>query len=485
MSNQHNYPLIGQAFLGSKPLSASATLTGTDSGKGFSNAPATAAITVSLPKSKPGLTYQFLEVVAHNITVTPVTGDTIRGLSTSASYVLNAVGQLLVLECITPGFWEVVNIPGSPGGIIVGGVSSVTGTANQTTATPTTGAVVLSLPQNVIIPTPTAGVALTVNGQAGASSALLVSTPSDGQITANALVGGQFATLSFTVALAVKTQVYWDNSTTALNINTAAGGGSVLITSPGGVRIAAATAGTPCLTAVSTTTSTMIQTQNVGTGSALAQHMSLSNFNDADFNVWVTQVGATSKSCQIGPTVPIPIVFLGTGLVGSGATGGGQGVGTGNFTGVFVNGVAVGNPITSNHVSTAVPFASTTALAVVPQLTTASLAAGTYAFEAVLLVSEVTSSAGGIKFDFGAGSASVTPFAATGINVISNTYAPGTVIPITTVSIVAANPSIFIIKGTTTLTSAGTFGMRAAQNTSSANTTSIAVGSYIKLTKIT
>lgn len=44
-----------------------------------------------------------------------------------------------------------------------GGVSSITGTANQIAASASTGAVTLSLPQNVIIPTPASGTALAAN----------------------------------------------------------------------------------------------------------------------------------------------------------------------------------------------------------------------------------------------------------------------------------------------------------------------------------
>lgn len=59
--------------------------------------------------------------------------------------------------------------------LAAGGVTSVSGTANQITASPTSGAVVLSLPQNVIIPTPASGVALAITGVAG-SSGLTVAT---------------------------------------------------------------------------------------------------------------------------------------------------------------------------------------------------------------------------------------------------------------------------------------------------------------------
>lgn len=49
------------------------------------------------------------------------------------------------------------------------GVTSITGTANQITASASTGAITLSLSQNVIIPTPAAGTALTINGVTGAT----------------------------------------------------------------------------------------------------------------------------------------------------------------------------------------------------------------------------------------------------------------------------------------------------------------------------
>lgn len=60
--------------------------------------------------------------------------------------------------------------------LAAGGVTSVAGTANQVTASPTSGAVVVSLPQNIIIPTPASGVALTVTGVSGASAAQFLTT---------------------------------------------------------------------------------------------------------------------------------------------------------------------------------------------------------------------------------------------------------------------------------------------------------------------
>jgi trimeric autotransporter adhesin len=50
------------------------------------------------------------------------------------------------------------------------GVLSITGTANQIAASSSTGAVTLSFPQNLIIPAPTSGTALTVNGPTSGTS---------------------------------------------------------------------------------------------------------------------------------------------------------------------------------------------------------------------------------------------------------------------------------------------------------------------------
>lgn len=54
--------------------------------------------------------------------------------------------------------------------VVAGGVASIAGTANQIAASASTGAVTLSLPQNIIIPTPASGVALTVTGVVGSNA---------------------------------------------------------------------------------------------------------------------------------------------------------------------------------------------------------------------------------------------------------------------------------------------------------------------------
>lgn len=127
MANQHNYPLIGQAFIGSKILSANFTLTGTDSGKGFTNASATGSITITLPKSAPGLIYQFLVVAAQPIVVQPLAVDTIRGSTLGTAVTMtNTVGNFLYLECLTTGFWEVIQRFSTGGGGVPTGLANPT-----------------------------------------------------------------------------------------------------------------------------------------------------------------------------------------------------------------------------------------------------------------------------------------------------------------------------------------------------------------------
>jgi hypothetical protein len=179
MSNQHGYPLLGQAFIGSKTLSANFSLTGTDSGKAFTNAPATGVITITLPLSKPGLVYYVKVVSANNIIVQPQAADAIQGSTAGTPIALSGVGTAAEFVCYTPGIWDTAPSNVFSNGIVIAGVpvttivTSVTGTANEIVASPTTGAVVLSFAPNVIIPTPASGVALTVNGVASVATLLL------------------------------------------------------------------------------------------------------------------------------------------------------------------------------------------------------------------------------------------------------------------------------------------------------------------------
>jgi len=98
------------------------SIQGTDIRTVFHNLNAAGNIVLSLPKAGnssypraggPGLEYQFLVAQAHTITVTPVTGDTLRGKATSASATNATVGSFLHIKCVIPGYWEILlNIGG-------------------------------------------------------------------------------------------------------------------------------------------------------------------------------------------------------------------------------------------------------------------------------------------------------------------------------------------------------------------------------------
>lgn len=88
--------------------------------------------------------------------------------------------------------------------VATGTVTSITGTANQIAASASTGAVTLSMPQNVIIPTPSSGVALTVNAAtpSGASDRAMT-------VVGSAAVGGD-ARLGITTTTNGDAQLHLD-----------------------------------------------------------------------------------------------------------------------------------------------------------------------------------------------------------------------------------------------------------------------------------
>lgn len=111
------------------------------------------------------------------------------------------------------------------------GVLSITGTANQVAASASTGAITLSLPQNVIIPTPAAGTALIVSAVAGGSQI----TGSDGTVNMFAsFVGGT---------------TYVLGTASAHNLNLASSGNiRVQIGSTGNITINSPSSGTTLVT---------------------------------------------------------------------------------------------------------------------------------------------------------------------------------------------------------------------------------------------
>lgn len=79
-------------------------------------------------------------------------------------------------------------------------VGSVTGTANQIAAVTTAGAVVLSFPANVIVPAPTSGLALTVDGIANSYAMKVVGSSTSGEsLGLEVLAGTNASDIAFAV----------------------------------------------------------------------------------------------------------------------------------------------------------------------------------------------------------------------------------------------------------------------------------------------
>jgi hypothetical protein len=91
---------------------------------------------------------------------------------------------------------------------------------------------------SITIAQPTSGVALTMTGVA-ATRALIVSSPSDNQITIDCQTGGQFSTLAFTNNLTAKGQIFWDNTNGFLLVN-AVGGEQIKLFPGGGATVGGA-----------------------------------------------------------------------------------------------------------------------------------------------------------------------------------------------------------------------------------------------------
>lgn len=142
--------------------------------------------------------------------------------------------------------------------------------------------------------------------------------------------------------------------------------------------------------------------------------------------------------------------------------------------------------------STTTNFTSNTTLAAITGMNVAvNEVGGIWSFEGVLFVNEVTSSAGGFKMDFQGGTVtvlgndvSVYGITGTTLTVPAATGGTGTLFTFGTVSISTAVTAIWF-KGFFAVNATGTFGPRGAQSVSSANTTSVLAGSWMRCYKIT
>lgn len=301
-----------------------------------------------------------------------------------------------------------IGLTASVGAITISntGVLSITGTANQIAASAATGAVTLSFPQNVIIPTPSSGTSLTVNPQtgngtrsidasginiafgtfllAGASEIASANALAFGTTAATALSVFTNALVRLTIAASGAVTIASPTSGTPLSVNgingnnvlalgstsasntliagyqnVLAGAWSVSSQSTDGMAVGSDGAASLQLFTNSSTRLTIAAAGNVTiaapssgvafTANAVAgaRALVINAPNTASSSFGVNIVAGTNSSDQsflINNAANTLNYFLvsGDGGVQIGSpTGGTQGLGTLNATGVFINGVAV------------------------------------------------------------------------------------------------------------------------------------------------
>lgn len=145
----------------------------------------------------------------------------------------------------------------------------------------------------------------------------------------------------------------------------------------------------------------------------------------------------------------------------------------------------------ANFVASTTTRTSTTVLAAEAGLTVTCNEIGWYHVKIQMLISEATSGAGGFVADRNGGTATIAnaTFTAYGISAASGAATLTPLQNLTTTwsyATVAISPLLdyLTVEGYIQVSVAGTFGIRWAQNSSSANATQMRTGSYIKLTKI-
>jgi hypothetical protein len=115
-----------------------------------------------------GLRYTVVNKGANTLNVYPAVGGTIDALSLNAPFTLAANGSLTIESSSTTQWYSIASYGIGSGG----GVNSVTGTANQISASQTTGAVILSTPPQFVAPgtiQDTTGMLLSTNATVSAA----------------------------------------------------------------------------------------------------------------------------------------------------------------------------------------------------------------------------------------------------------------------------------------------------------------------------
>jgi hypothetical protein len=221
-----------------------------------------------------------------------------------------------------------------------------------------------------------------------------------------------------------------------------------------------------------------------GVDARAAGSLTGTTLNATVVNSSLTSVGTLGSLAVTGA------ITNGSQVVGA-AAGGNQGAGTLNATGLFVNGVAAAYEYRA--VKAASLGRASTTLTADPDLAFASVAVGTYSLESLLQFWGTTTGTQGIQYDFLSGTATLSGNSTwmtaggrlgsggsdiqSGINFSGNNA-------IATITVSTAASDYVFIMGTIIVTVAGSFQLRWAQNTGSANNTNLAAGSSMRLRKL-
>lgn len=111
--------LNGRALLEFQVKTANYTVLDSESGTGFTNVGAGAAVTFTLPAAVVGLNYYFAVGVAQELRIDPNGTETISLPSTGvpsaagAYIVADAIGETVRIACVTAGSWRVFGYTGT------------------------------------------------------------------------------------------------------------------------------------------------------------------------------------------------------------------------------------------------------------------------------------------------------------------------------------------------------------------------------------
>jgi hypothetical protein len=359
---------------------------------------------------------------------------------------------------------------------------------------------VLTAAGNVTINAPTSGVPLSVAGPGGTT---IINTTAPNATTNTVL--------SFTQgALA---QWFFQNAATT-NVMTlvASGGGSTTWAPGGNVTIGVPTSGSALTVNGNGTTPLIVQ---AGAGNnAQIEFDGNGNTPGGGSGLFIGQTGGGASRILAGGAQSLAIGINGggqitigstgaititdtTGTVWGSPTGGAQGSGTINATGLFVNGVAVGAGSGTTlvaHKASTTTRTSTTAKTNDPDLAL-SLTVGTWDVELFLQIIDHTSGtsgglAGAMAFGGTTTNPSTTPMFIVGtangaaLGQLTANLASGVINVGTVVSSVGATADAVLVKFTLIVSVSGTLNFQWAQASSQASGTDLLAGSYITAIKV-